>query len=77
MLASTAVSGLTALTEQVDSRSWESLPNNCQIIRMPVPAGVEKVKLPDGSAIDVKPGVKNVVRAIRLGNFTKTSAVSF
>jgi hypothetical protein len=73
-LAGAAVSLYNTLTEQADTRSWRSLPNNAQGLRTSVKPGqsLELVHPATGLRQSVfltsEPGKKTVVRATRVGS---------
>lgn len=74
----------SVLSENADLRSWLTLPENVQILRVSLPAGRQQLRLqPPNSllgteiAIDVKGGGKTIVYAVKTGNQFHTAAVSF
>ena len=74
----------SVISENADLRSWLTLPENVQILRVTLPAGPQFLRLqaPNsllGSeiAIDVKDGGKTIVYAAKTGDQFHTAAVSF
>ena len=74
----------SVISENADLRSWLTLPENVQILRVSLPAGPQFLRLQSPNsllgteiAIDVKGGGKTIVYAARTGNQFHTAAVSF
>lgn len=74
----------SVFSENADLRSWLTLPENVQILRVRLPAGPQQLRLQaPGSlrgtdlAIDVIDGGKTIVYAVKNGNQFHTAAVSF
>jgi hypothetical protein len=72
MLGATAYN---VLTEQPDTRSWISLPENAQILRASLPAGTHTISLRQTGAagsgdtkVRVQAGQKTILRVIRAGD---------
>ena len=72
------------ISENADLRSWLTLPENVQILRVNLPVGEQRLRLQSlGSlhgtdlTIDVKGGGKTIVYAVKTGNQFHTAAVSF
>lgn len=74
----------SVISENADLRSWLTLPENVQILRVSLPAGPQQLRLQSPNsllgteiAIDVKSGGKTIVYAVKTGNQFHTAAVSF
>ena len=74
----------SVISENADLRSWLTLPENVQILRVSLPAGPQFLRLQSPNsllgteiAIDVKGGGKTIVYAVKTGNQFHTAAVSF
>jgi uncharacterized protein len=74
----------SVISENADLRSWLTLPENVQILRVRLPAGPQQLRLQAANsllgteiAIDVKGGGKTIVYAVKTGNEFHTAAVSF
>jgi hypothetical protein len=74
----------SVISENADLRSWLTLPENVQILRVSLPAGPQRLRLQSPNsllgteiAIDVKNGGKTIVYAVKTGNKFHTAAVAF
>jgi hypothetical protein len=74
----------SVISENADLRSWLTLPENVQILRVSLPAGPQRLRLQSPNsllgteiAFDVKNGGKTIVYAVKTGNQFRTAAVSF
>jgi hypothetical protein len=74
----------SVISENADLRSWLTLPENVQILRVNLPVGEQSLRLqsPDSSlgpeiAVDVKSGGKTIVYVVKTGNQFHTAMVSF
>jgi hypothetical protein len=74
----------SVLSENADLRSWLTLPENVQILRVNLPVGEQQLRLQSPNsllgtdiAIDVKSGGKTIVYAVKPGNLFHTAVVSF
>jgi len=74
----------SVISENADLRSWLTLPENVQILRVSLPAGPQRLRLQSPNsllgtevAVDVKSGGKTIVYAVKTGNQFHTAAVSF
>lgn len=72
-LGSLASSTYAVATERADTRSWRSLPQNAQLLRLPVKAATDLELVHPGSgargSLSVPQGAKRlIVRAIRVGS---------
>ena len=74
----------SVISENADLRSWLTLPENAQILRVSLPAGPQRLRLQSPNsllgteiAIDVKDGGKTIVYAVKTGNQFHLAAVSF
>lgn len=74
----------SVISENADLRSWLTLPEKVQILRVRLPAGRQQLRLQSLNgllgteiAIDVKSGGKTIVYAVKTGNQFHTAAVSF
>ena len=72
------------ISERADLRSWLSLPNNVQLIRMPISAGEATISLkPDASSLNsilpltIKPNTITIIQLTNTGNRLFTRSVSF
>lgn len=67
-------------SENADTRSWLTLPNDAQILRNNLPAGEHQLQLTNGAASDthtitVVPGKKTIIRAVSTGNAMHTQSI--
>jgi hypothetical protein len=74
----------SVISENADLRSWLTLPESVQILRVSLPVGAQRLRLQSPNsllgteiAIDVKSGGKTIVYAVKTGNQFHTAAVSF
>lgn len=74
----------SVISENADLRSWLTLPENAQILRVSLPAGPQRLRLQSPNsllgteiAIDVKDGGKTIVYAVKTGNQFHTATVAF
>jgi hypothetical protein len=74
----------SVISENADLRSWLTLPENVQILRINLPAGEQSLRLqsPHSAlsteiAVDVKSGGKTIVYAVKTGHQFHTATVSF
>ena len=74
----------SVISENADLRSWLTLPENVQILRVSLAAGPQQLRLQSPKnllgteiTIDVKEGGKTIVYAVKIGNQFHTAAVSF
>ena len=74
----------SVISENADLRSWLTLPENVQILRVTLPAGPQFLRLQTPNSllgtdltIDVKGGGKTIVYAVKTGNQFHTAAVAF
>ena len=74
----------SVISENADLRSWLTLPENVQILRVSLPAGPQLLRLQSPNSllgtdltIDVKDGGKTIVYAVKTGNQFHTAAVAF
>ena len=74
----------SVISENADLRSWLTLPENVQILRVNLPAGPQPLRLQAPNSllgtdlvIDVKSGGSTIVYAARTGNQFHTATVSF
>jgi len=74
----------SVVSENADLRSWLTLPENVQILRINLPVGEQRLRLqsPHSAlgteiAVDVKSGGKTIVYAVKTGNQFHTATVSF
>ena len=74
----------SVLSENADLRSWLTLPENVQILRVNLPAGEQQLRLQSPNSllgtditIDVKSGGKTILYAVKTGNQFHTAVVSF
>lgn len=67
------VAGLyNVASEQADLRNWLTLPNSCQVARVPVVGGKQTLALQSGGIntsvdVDIQPGKTTLVRAVNVG----------
>ena len=74
----------SVISENADLRSWLTLPESVQILRINLPVGEQRLRLQSlqsefGTeiAIDVKSGGKTIVYAVKTGHQFHTATVSF
>ncbi|MDO9081613.1 MAG: hypothetical protein Q7U44_12500 [Desulfuromonadales bacterium] len=74
----------SVISENADLRSWLTLPENVQILRVNLPSGEQQLRLQSPNsllgtnlAVDVKSGGKTIVYAVKTGNQFHTATVSF
>ena len=74
----------SVISENADLRSWLTLPENVQILRINMPAGPQRLRLQSPNsllgteiAVDVKSGGTTIVYAVKTGDRFHTAAVSF
>jgi hypothetical protein len=83
-LGELGVMAYSVISENADLRSWLTLPENVQILRVSLPAGRQQLRLQSPNSllgtdltIDVKGGGKTIIYAVKTGNQFHTAAVSF
>jgi hypothetical protein len=83
-LGELGVMAYSVISENADLRSWLTLPENVQILRVSLPAGRQQLRLQSPNSllgtdltIDVKGGGKTIISAVKTGNQFHTAAVSF